>query len=118
MAFERFTQTGRGYKPKASITKSGLIGFNQGAVKHFKLNDYECAVLFYDKDNRCIGIRLTNDENEDGVCRLRKRASGADVSAKSFFDYYKINYEETNRYDATWDDSEDKIVVFLNRHNM
>ena len=113
MPFERFTKIGRGYKPKISITKSGLIGFNQGAVKHLNLTDYECAVLYYDKDNHRIGIGLTNDDNEVGTCRLRKRESGADVSAKSFLEYYKIDYEETNRYDAIWDDSEDKIVVNL-----
>ncbi len=113
MSFEKFTHVGRGYKPKVSITKSGLIGFNQGAVKHFKLDRYDWAILYYDNDNDCIGIGLTNDANEEGVCKLRKRASGADVSARSFFDYFEINYDETSRYDATWDDNEKKIVVSL-----
>lgn len=113
MPFERFTQTGRGYKPKISITKSGLIGFNQGAVRHFKLTNYEYAVLYYDRDESRIGIGLTNDKNETGICKLRKRASGADVSAKSFLDYYDISYEESKRYDVMWDDYERKIIVSL-----
>lgn len=113
MPFERFTQTGRGYKPKISITKSGLIGFNQGAVRHFKLTDYEFAVLYYDRDESRIGIGLTSDKNENGICKLRKRASGADVSAKSFFDYYDINYRESKRYDAEWHGDEEKIIVNL-----
>ncbi len=113
MAFEKFTRVGRGYKPKVSITKSGLIGFNQGAVKHFKLDRYDWAILYYDKDGSRIGIGLTNNENEDGVCKLRKRTSGADVSARSFFEYYRINYTKTNRYDAEWDENEDKLVVYL-----
>ena len=113
MPFERFTQSGRGYKPKISITKSGLIGFNQGAVRHFKLSDYEYAVLYYDRDYSRIGIGLTNDENENGICKLRKRASGADVSAKSFFDYYDISYVNSKRYDAIWDNDEHKIIVNL-----
>ena len=114
MSFERFTEVGRGYKPKVSITKSGLIGFNQGAVKHFKLDQYDWAILYYDKDGGRIGIELINDEHEDGVCKLRKRESGADVSARSFFEYYRINYETTKRYDATWDDIENKIIVKIN----
>ena len=114
MSFERFTRVGRGYKPKMSITKSGLIGFNQGAVKHFKLDQFDWAILYYDKDSGCIGIGLTNDPDEEGVCKLRKRASGADVSARSFFEYYRINYDKTNRYDAIRDDDENKIVVNLN----
>ena len=113
MPFELFTQTGRGYKPKISITKSGLIGFNQGAVKHFNLTNFEYAVLYYDRDNSRIGIGLTNNKDENGICKLRKRASGADVSAKSFYDYYDINYRESKRYDAEWDGDEDKIVVTL-----
>ena len=113
MSFERFTQVGRGYKPKVSITRSGLIGFNQGAVKHFELGNYDWAILYYDKDNDRIGIGLTNDENEEGVCKLRKRSSGADVSARSFFDYYGIEYNQTNKYDAEWDENEGMLVVCL-----
>lgn len=113
MSFERFTQVGRGYKPKVSVTKSGLLGFNQGAVKHFRLDHYDWAVLYYDKDSGRIGIELTNNENEDGVCKLRKRAAGADISARSFFEYYRINYELTNRYDAIWNEGENKIIVEL-----
>ena len=113
MSFERFTQVGRGYKPKVSITKSGLIGFNQGAVKHFKLDQYDWAILYYDNEDSRIGIELTNDENEEGACTLRKRASGADVSARSFFDYYGIKYVQTKRYDAEWDEDEDMLVVRL-----
>lgn len=113
MSFEKFTHVGRGYKPKVSVTRSGLLGFNQGAVKHFELEKYDWAILYYDKDSARIGIGLTNNENEDGICKLRKRAAGADVSARSFFDYFEINYDETNRYDATWDDNEKMIVVSL-----
>lgn len=111
MSFERFTRVGRGYKPKVSITKNGLIGFNQGAVRHFNIADYDWAILYYDTQNARIGIALTNDDNEDGVCKLRKRASGVDVSARSFFDYYGISYTHTNRYNAVWDANEDKIIV-------
>ena len=114
MSFEKFTHVGRGYKPKVSVTKSGLIGFNQGAVKQFRLDLFDWAILYYDRGNNRIGIGLTNDASEEGVCKLRKRASGADVSARSFFEYYRINYEKTNRYDAERDDDEDKIIVNLN----
>ena len=111
MSFEKFTQVGRGYKPKVSITRSGLIGFNQGAVKHFELDQFDWAILYYDNDNNRIGIELTNDATEDGVCKLRKRTSGADVSARSFFEYYRIDYDKTSRYDAKRDDIENKIIV-------
>ena len=111
MQFERFTEIGRGYAPKVSITRSGLIGLNQGAVRRFRIEDYEYAVLYFNRADEQIGIGLTNDENEQGACKIRKRTSGADVSAKAFFDFYGIDYESTNRYDARWDDDEEKIIV-------
>ena len=111
MAFERFTNIGRGYKPKVSITKSGQIGFNQGAFKHFNLKHYEYAVLYYDNVSSRIGIGLTNDNDEPGACKLRKRASGADISARSFFGYYGIDYADSKRYDAVWQEDEGKIIV-------
>ena len=113
MSFEKFTHVGRVYKPKVSVTRSGLLGFNQGAVKHFELEKYDWAILYYDKDGARIGIGLTNNENEDGICKLRKRAAGADVSARSFFDYYGIKYVQTKKYDAEWDEEEGMLVVSL-----
>jgi len=113
MSFERFTRTGRGYKPKVSVTKNGMIGFNQGSVQRFKLEDYQYAILYFDKENKRIGVELSNDENEEGVCKLRQRTSGADVSAKAFFDFYGIGYSSTTRYDAVWDDGEKRIIICL-----
>jgi len=117
MSFERFTKSGRSYKPKVSITSSGLIGFNNGAVKRFDLNNYKYSVLYYDKEGKRIGISLTNDENEEGICKLRNRASGADISARAFFDFYEIDYSETRRYDAIWDDVEKKIIIDVKIRN-
>ena len=115
MAFEKFTKSGRSYKPKVSITGSGLIGFNNGSVKRFDLNKYEYAVLYYDREGQRIGVALTNEENDEGVCKLRNRASGADISARSFFDFYEIDYSETCKYDAVWDESENMIVVDISK---
>ena len=113
MVFERFTQAGRGYRPKVSVTRTGLIGLNQGSVKRFKLQDYNYVVLYYDREGQRIGIQPTNDENEEGIRKLRKRVSGADVSAKAFFDYYDIDYNTTKRYNALWDDDNNMIIVRL-----
>lgn len=113
MSFEKFTDVGRSYKPKISITKSGLISFNKGSVNRFKLDDYEYAILYYDKEDSRIGVELTNDKNGEGACKLRKRSSGADISAKSFFDYFAIDYKETKRYNAEWNDKNDMIIACI-----
>jgi len=113
MAFERFTKTGRGYKPRASIWSRGQIGFNQGAVERFHLKDFKYAVLFYDVASSRVGIRFTNDENEEGITKLTTRATGASVSGRSFLDFYDIGYSETKKYDINYDDDNELYVIQL-----
>ena len=116
MAFERFTLTGKSYRPKISIRSNGQIGFNQGAIERFGLNNYKFAVLFYDRDQKIIGIKLTN-QDEDGACTLQVRKSNAAISAKAFLDYFDINYSKTKRYDAKYDEQEKMITAELNKPN-
>ncbi len=109
MPFEKFTQTGKSYRPKISIRSNGQIGFNFGAIERFKLSKYKYAILFFDRENTRIGIRLTNNE-EEGICKLQVRKSNAAIAAKAFLDYYSIDYSKTKRYEAAWDEKEDMIV--------
>jgi len=113
MAFERFSERGRGYKPKVSIWKRGQIGFNQGAVKRFDLDKYQYAVLFFDAENKRIGFKFTNDVDEDGISKLTVKDTGAIMSAKSFLDFHEIDYEETRKYDIGYDEKEKLYVVKL-----
>lgn len=112
MPFERFTQTGKSYRPKISIRSNGQIGFNFGAIEKFKLNKYKYAILFFDKEITRIGVKLTNDE-EEGICKLQVRKSNAAISAKAFLDYYSIDYTKTKRYEATWDEKEQMVIVTI-----
>jgi len=114
MGFERFTETGRSFKTRLSIRSNGQIGFTQGAIHRFKMQDFKYAVLFYDKDKPAIGIRLTNDEAEEGRCKLQVRPESATISAKSFLDYYGINHQKTRSYGAIWDDENTMITASLN----
>lgn len=112
MTFERFTKTrGRGYFPKVSIWGKGQIGFNQGAAGKYNLNNFEYAVLFYDKGNQRIGIRFTN-EKEDGIVKLIKRpGSGVSLSAKAFLDFYSIDYSKKRRYTVNYDNENDLYIL-------
>lgn len=113
MAFERFIETGRSYKPKISIRGNGQIGFNFGAIKRFVLENYEYAVLFYDKETQRIGIKLTN-EKEEGISKLKVRKSSAAVSAKSFLDYYEIEYGgSVRKFDIYWDEAAEMLIADL-----
>ncbi len=103
MGWEKFTQVGKSYKPKISIRSNGQLGFNFGSIEKFSLSKYSYAVLFFDPDTKRIGIRLTQNKAEDGVCKLQVRSTNGTISAKSFLDYYSIDYEKTKRFDAVWD---------------
>lgn len=112
MSFERFVKTGKSYRPRISIRANGQFGFTSGAIEKFQLNQYKYAVLFYDKENSKIGIKLTNNE-ENGILKLQIRASNAFLSAKPFLDYYDIDHNKTKRYDALWDADEEMVVISL-----
>ena len=111
MAFERFTKTGRGYAPKASIWSRGQIGFNRGAVERYNLKNYDYAVFFYDKENKEIGVKFTNNPAEEGANKIMKSQSGIFMSAKAFLDYYAIPYnKERKKYDVKYDQENDLYV--------
>lgn len=113
MVFEKFTYTGKTFKPRISIRQNGQIGFNNGARKRFDLDKYEFVILYYDKEESKIGIKLTNNNGESGVMRLQKRPLNIAISAKSFFEYYNILYSETKTYDPVWDEKNKMIVINL-----
>lgn len=113
MAFERFTLRGRGFKPQVSIWSRGQISFNQGAVRRYKIDKYKYAVLFFDQDTNRIGIKLTNDDTEDGVQKIGIRKSGVMLAAKSFLEYYDVDFSETRKYTLQKSDEEAFLLIDL-----
>jgi hypothetical protein len=115
MAFERFTKTGRGYKPKVSIWSSGQIGFNSGSVVRNDLDKYKYAILYFDKDTRRIGVEFTNDEGENNLVKTINRSGGVSFSARAFLDYYDIDYSKTKKYDVEYDENDNLYVIPLDQ---
>lgn len=110
MAFEKFVEVGKSFKPRISIRSNGQFGFTTGAINKFKLRDFKYAVLFFDRDTQKIGIMPTNNE-EEGACRIVIRSTNAFISARAFLDYYGIDYLKTKRYDAEWAEGEGMIII-------
>ena len=115
MAFERFTQTGRSFAPKASISTYGIISFNDGARRRFNMDDYNHCILYYDRDLHRVGVELTNDDNDSGIRTLRHRKTGADVSAKPFVDYFNIHVAGTTYYDLSSDEQTQYLIFDLSK---
>ena len=54
--------------------------------------------MFYDEENRAVGILLTDDSNEAGVIRFSNNPQNTYVGAKAFLDRYGIDYSKSRRY--------------------
>ncbi len=113
MAFERFTLGGRAFRPKASIRATGQIGLSAGCVTRFSLENTPYAVLFFDRESRKIGIKPTDNPEEERVLKLAVRAGSGTVSARSFLDYYRTDYTKTRNFDAQFDEREGLIIIEL-----
>jgi hypothetical protein len=113
MPFEKFTKTGRVYIPKASIWSRGQIGLNQGAIEKFNLDDFNFAVLYYDHDEKKIGIQFTNEKGEGAIKLTKRKGGGTSISANAFLGYYDIEHATTKKYDVALDEESGFFVIQL-----
>lgn len=102
--------------PKVSIWSRGQMGFSVGAVNKFKLDQYDYVVFLFDPEERKIGFFFTADENEDGAVKLNKRDTGVMVGAKSFLDYYDIDYSKTTQYTMKHDKEQNLYIISLDEN--
>lgn len=114
MSFVKFTESGRSFAPKASISTSGVINFNYGALKRFNLNRFKVGVLYYDKEENKVGIELSCDETSEGALKLRVRETGCDVGAKRFLDFFNISPPTLMIYDIEVGEKPDFYIINLN----
>lgn len=114
MAFVKFTETGKSFAARASISPRGMISLNDGARRKFSLDSFNFAVLYYDAEKKLVGIELTNNENTEGAIKIRLRTTGADLAAKSFIDFFEISPTVTTMYSVTGGEQENWILIDLN----
>lgn len=122
--FEKFTKVGSNFSPTVSIRKHGAIGLSQGSLQRFNLIDGDWfIVLYYDKAANVLGIEPIKDGTAEGAVKLIKRRTPAkngkesissSISAKSFFEYYEIDAQETRSFKAFFDAETKMIIVNLN----
>jgi hypothetical protein len=114
MAFVKFTETGKSFSARSSISPKGMISLNDGARRKFCLEKFSFAVLYYDSEKSMVGIELTNNENAEGAIKIRLRTTGADIAAKSFVDFFEISPTVTTMYSIKNGEQDNWIVVDLN----
>lgn len=92
MSFVLFKNDGRRIlTPRVSITKGGVIGFNNGSVRRFNLSKYKKCLLYYDNEEMKIAIELLIDDNNPVSVALRhKLSSSAEITCRKFFNFFEI----------------------------
>ncbi|MBI2842220.1 MAG: hypothetical protein HYX78_02345 [Armatimonadetes bacterium] len=114
MGFELFTQYGRGNRPTCSIRTNGQIGFNRGAIRAFGLRS-GFAKLYFDKERKLIGIQHLGEVRVENSTKVIVKDNNAFVSARSFLDYYGIEYRSgSSTYEARNDSDMGLIIIDLN----
>jgi hypothetical protein len=110
MAFERFTESGKGFRPRISIRPAGTIGVNDSALKKFGFSGSTHVALYFDGESRKIAIgKATQDE--PGAQKLNFAGKGASISAKRFLDFHDIRVERTTAFECHYDQDQKLIVL-------
>jgi len=114
--FEKFPGKGRGYEDRASIRKSGQLGFSTGSVVHYHLKEFDGAILYYDGNNRVVGVEPVKESTDKAACALIHRPGNTYVAAKSFFDLYQIpTGPKTERYHLWRDEDSGFLIIELTK---
>ena len=112
MAFERFVPPqAAGTRPRATIRPSGLISFDAASVQAFGLESAKFAILFFDKTRKIIGVKISNNANEEGVLQLSRRRRSVSLKSPQFFHQYGLSVEESQRFEVTRDPSADMLFI-------
>lgn len=114
MAFEQVQKTGQGggtSEPLVSLRKSGGIGINSAAMEEHMPNA-EFAHLYYDEENRKLGIKPV-DEEDDNTYTINKTESSGGITPTSFMKRHGLIPEVTTRYFVEWNDDKEMLVFDL-----
>lgn len=101
--FQKFTEVDDSFAAKVTIRqRTGQLGFSSGSINRFGINDYKYIVLFFDNDNRVVGLS-PEKENVEGAIEIKHRPGNTYVTAKNFLDKFDIGYADSTRYELKKD---------------
>lgn len=92
--FSKFVNVNKKAEDKITVTKSSSIGFPSKFYSENKIEGFKYGVLFYDEQNKTIGIIFTNSEDEKSkftIIKSKQGTPGGAVIARSFFKTYNID---------------------------
>lgn len=100
-SFIKFEGTNVRLESRITITKSKSIGFPTEFSEKNNIKNYKYVVLYFDKNKKAIGIKLTSDELEKNRFSIIKSPKyGASIIAQSFF---KANGIDPEKYHGRYE---------------
>lgn len=103
---------GRFAIPKATLGVNRSIGFNEAAVRRFRLREYQYINLLYDSKDRVIALKLSNERSENSI-KLRVEEKRGVASARRFLTYFDIDTTENISYDLRKDEETGILWIHL-----
>lgn len=90
--FKKFESTGGKYETRITITGSRSIGFPTKFYNENNIKRYKFVILFYDEEQKVIGLKFSDDKEEPHKYTLIKSDNyGASIVATSFFKKYNLD---------------------------
>lgn len=115
LQFEEFKEVGRkaSNEPIVTVTHGGHLNLNKKFMETF-VKEKKYAVLFYDKANKVIGLKLMNEEKMNSY-KIRSYRGGnlGAVTAIAFLKYHNIEHDKTRSYKAEWNKEHGMVVIDL-----
>lgn len=92
-SFVKFEKTNQRFEDRITVTTSNSFGFPTKFFKDQNLSEYKYAVIYYDLNNKAVGINFnSNDEEKHKFSILKsKKGYGGSIVATSFFKTYNID---------------------------
>jgi len=115
MTMDKFIRANQKDEPAITIRKNGSISINHHAVERFPIKDQQYATLHFGKAERQIGLKLTNNKNEDSLFKISvERGETPTISCQAFLKSIGIEYEKGSRvYDAEWNEQQEMLMIKL-----
>jgi len=103
-------------KPKCNYLPQSahILAFNIFATEKFKLLDFKYATLYYDKNEKSVGIAFSNKSTEDFVKVTHyKERKIVSISFKKFITFYKLKRETKKIFDLIKDEDVENFYTFI-----
>jgi len=115
MTLEKFESQRSADYATVAIRKNGTISLNAVAVEQFNLKGVSYVGLYFDPEERLIGIKATDQKDSVAFRVVRERGRTFTISCQSFLRSIQIPYKEGSKiYRAGWDEKRGMILVKIN----